>query len=218
MIMLLNIDSHSQQCLICLSNYGYLLSSSVSFEQNKHDKMLAEFTRRILSDNNITLNDIEGIGIVSGPGSFTGLRIGFAFAKGLSTDKNINLIKVPTTQIYAYQSKHISLILKKEKIVVLIPGSANKFFMQEYDNDSKPITDLISIDETQIKIDERYLYVGSFDSINNVNYLLHKRLNLDRINPISLSELTFELFNENKYVELDNFEPDYYFDFVPKTK
>lgn len=216
--MLLIIDSHSNQCLVALSRSGQLLSSFVSYEQNKHDKLLAEFTRRILIDNNIKLTDIEGIAIVAGPGSFTGLRIGFAFVKGLCIEKKINTIKIPTMKIYAFQSKHIAESLKKDKIVVIIPGSANKFFVQEFDNQTNPLTDLISIEEKQIILDHSSLYVGSFEKINKTDFDLHKKLNLDRINPIALSDFSFNLFQQNQTVELDKFEPDYYFDFIPKTK
>lgn len=214
-MMIFSVDTHSHQCLTLLSQNDQLISCYLTTEANKHDKFLAEFTNRILLDNNLKVDNLKAISIVSGPGSFTGLRIGFAFVKGLVIEKNLNLIKITTTEIYAYQSKDIAQTLGKTKIISLVPSSSNKFYLQEFDIEAKPISTINLIDKNEITFDDKYLFVGNFDNpINN----LHRKLFLDIINPNMLAKISYEKFLGNVFVEIDDFEPDYHFDFIPRTK
>jgi tRNA threonylcarbamoyl adenosine modification protein YeaZ len=54
--------------------------------------MLAEQAYRLLRENNLTTKDLTRIGFINGPGSFTGLRIGLAFAKGFAFGSTASLI------------------------------------------------------------------------------------------------------------------------------
>lgn len=213
--MILSIDTHSNQCLVTLSNNGIMQTAFVSNAQNKHDKLLAEFTRRIFVDNNINIDNLKAITIVSGPGSFTGLRIGFALVKGFVMENKISLIKLPTAEIYSYQAKEIANQLNKKKIISIIPGSSGKFFLQEFDTNANPVSELESIDENQIFFDDNYLYVGNFDI---KDYELHKKLQLNFINPIHLTTLSHTKYTESNFTDPNNFDPDYYFEFIPRTK
>jgi len=55
----------------------------------------------VLSDAELELDDVDGVAVSAGPGSFTGLRIGTAFAKGLAFAGGIPLIGVPTMEAHA---------------------------------------------------------------------------------------------------------------------
>ncbi len=213
--MILSIDTHSNQCSVILSQNGKLVSSFVSNEPNQHDKLLAEFTRRTLNDNNVTINNIDAICMVAGPGSFTGLRIGFAFVKGLVIENNIKLIKISTAEAYAYQAKEIANILSKKKIITIISGSSGKYFVIEFDKDANPISEIKSKSEDEIIFDNDFLYVGNFE---NKSYELHKKLQLNYLKPIGLTELSYLKSTQNKFVDPDKFDPDYHFEFIPRLK
>lgn len=61
-----------------------------------HSRRLLASIDRILADTKTDWKDIDGIGVGLGPGSFTGLRIGLATAKGLATGAGLPLIGVST--------------------------------------------------------------------------------------------------------------------------
>ncbi|MBS1902901.1 MAG: tRNA (adenosine(37)-N6)-threonylcarbamoyltransferase complex dimerization subunit type 1 TsaB [Bacteroidetes bacterium] len=63
-------------------------------ERGVHDSLLAEQTLRLLATHGAQVRDIRRIAYISGPGSFTGLRIGLAFAKGLAFGGACQLVPV----------------------------------------------------------------------------------------------------------------------------
>lgn len=214
-MLVISFDTHSHQCLVSISRNGSLIASYATYVPHQHDKLLAEYTRRILTDFDVSIDEIEAISIVSGPGSFTGLRIGFALVKGLAIEKKIRLIKVPTNHIFAYQSIEFAKILNKNKIVSIIPGSSEKYYLQEFDLNSNPLSKILTIEQRNINFDENVLYVGNFE-LNN--YEEHLKLKLNFIHPKPLVELSFDMIQKNKFTVIQDFEPDYYFDFVPVSK
>lgn len=67
-----------------------------------HSEQLLPIIDELLKQTRLSLKDVEGIAVAGGPGSFTGLRIGMATAKGLAQGRGIPLISVPTLEALAY--------------------------------------------------------------------------------------------------------------------
>ena len=63
-------------------------------ERGIHDRMLAIETARLLESHSIKTDDLSRVGFINGPGSFTGLRIGVSFAKGLAFGSGAALVPV----------------------------------------------------------------------------------------------------------------------------
>lgn len=61
---------------------------------------LPDAVEKFLTDNNTTWGDITAIGIVVGPGSFTGIRLGIAYAKGLAIGLNIPIVPINAFELY----------------------------------------------------------------------------------------------------------------------
>ncbi|MFP4491440.1 MAG: tRNA (adenosine(37)-N6)-threonylcarbamoyltransferase complex dimerization subunit type 1 TsaB [Spirochaetaceae bacterium] len=67
-----------------------------------HTEHLAVETEKLLTRAEIRVEDLDLIGCTSGPGSFTGLRIGISFAKGYAYGASIPLVFIPTLELLAY--------------------------------------------------------------------------------------------------------------------
>jgi tRNA threonylcarbamoyl adenosine modification protein YeaZ len=81
---------------------GFALSSLTVeyFETEKQSVALAENINKFLFKNNACFNELSAIAVVTGPGSFTGIRIGIAFAKGLALGLEIPVIPINAFEIY----------------------------------------------------------------------------------------------------------------------
>src|SRR5439155_20527131 len=75
---------------------GEFHSDAAPTERGIHDARLASETATLLAKRGIIATELSRIGLIIGPGSFTGLRIGLSFAKGLSFATNASI--VPLTQ------------------------------------------------------------------------------------------------------------------------
>ncbi len=101
MAYLLHIESSSTICSVALSNGNSLLALKELNAGYTHAENLHVFIKEILQEQNMTVAQLEGIAVSSGPGSYTGLRIGFATAKGLAYALRIPLIVVDTLKVLA---------------------------------------------------------------------------------------------------------------------
>lgn len=99
--MLLAIDTSTRNVGIALYDGIRVISEIIWSSQDYHTVELAPAINEILNRAGIKIKDIECCAVASGPGSFTGLRIGMAVAKGLALANHIPIIGIPTLDIVA---------------------------------------------------------------------------------------------------------------------
>ncbi|MFM7664472.1 MAG: tRNA (adenosine(37)-N6)-threonylcarbamoyltransferase complex dimerization subunit type 1 TsaB [Bacteroidota bacterium] len=93
--MILHLETSTQTCSVALSQTGKLLALEESnSEQYLHGEKLTIFIQKVLDSGGVLPQQIQAISISMGPGSYTGLRIGMATAKGLSLGLNIPIIGI----------------------------------------------------------------------------------------------------------------------------
>jgi len=81
---------------------GMTLAEGVQRESRSHTASLPALVARVLDDAGIRLEDVEAVAVSIGPGSFTGLRIGLALAKGIAYAGGLPLVGVPTLEALAH--------------------------------------------------------------------------------------------------------------------
>jgi tRNA threonylcarbamoyladenosine biosynthesis protein TsaB len=84
-----------------VSGSGVLAEYTLNIEATHSERLMAAVDR-VLADTGITMRDIDGIAVSSGPGSFTGLRIGAATVKALAWTMGIPVAAVPTLRALAW--------------------------------------------------------------------------------------------------------------------
>ena len=102
MALILNIESSTSNCSVSLSKNGNLIhfieKNDPEFSQSDN---LHLYIKKLLSDCDFSLNSLDAISISKGPGSYTGLRIGVATAKGICFSCDLPLISINTLEILA---------------------------------------------------------------------------------------------------------------------
>ena len=74
------------------------------FDAEKQAIALPVAVDTFMKQNNVKMSDLTAIGVVVGPGSFTGIRMGIAYAKGLSIGLNIPVVGVNLFELYLYEN------------------------------------------------------------------------------------------------------------------
>lgn len=96
MALILNLETAAGVCSVALGGDGQLLVLRESYQPHSHARLLTTLIDECLQAAGSTLSDLDAIAISKGPGSFTGLRIGAATAKGLCYSLDKPLISVNT--------------------------------------------------------------------------------------------------------------------------
>ena len=94
MALILSIETGTDVCSVALANDGELMALRESDEGRDHAKKVAIFVDELLKETGVQPSDLDAIAVGKGPGSYTGLRIGVSFAKGMCYALNIPLIAV----------------------------------------------------------------------------------------------------------------------------
>ena len=101
---LLALDSSGLVASVAIvSDYALLAEYTVNYKKT-HSQTIVPMLDEISDMIDLNLEEVDGIAVASGPGSFTGLRIGSATAKGLGMALNKPIIPVPTLDSLAYNA------------------------------------------------------------------------------------------------------------------
>ncbi|MFN8287155.1 MAG: tRNA (adenosine(37)-N6)-threonylcarbamoyltransferase complex dimerization subunit type 1 TsaB [Chitinophagales bacterium] len=101
MALILNIETSSSVCSVCLAQNGTLVDWRENTDHNSHARVLTVLIEDLASKNNLKLAQLDAVAVSAGPGSYTGLRIGTSVAKGLCYALNKPLIAVSTLKALA---------------------------------------------------------------------------------------------------------------------
>src|SRR5882724_11598376 len=105
MALILNIDTATERGGVCLAKEGQLLAMAVNPEQKDHASWLHPAIEKIVKDAGYGMKDLEAVAVTAGPGSYTGLRVGMAAAKGFCYALDIPLITEDTLKVMAFAAK-----------------------------------------------------------------------------------------------------------------
>ena len=212
---ILHIESTSTVCSVAVSKNTELIGIKEHNNGYSHAENLHLFIKELLKEKKINFKDLSAISISSGPGSYTGLRIGFSTAKGLAYALKIPLIKVNTLK--ALTESVIHQTASNALFCPMIDARRMEVYCSLFDshlNTLIPIQALILNEET-IKIFDKEKAIcffgdGMFKAkkllTNNSNYFF-----IDNVLPsaTSMIKLAFEQFKANDFVDVAYVEPYY---------
>jgi len=104
---ILGIDTAGPRGSIALAENGRS-GAAVPLPQGGHSSALAPAVERLLESRGIGVRDLAGIAVASGPGSFTGLRIGLAWAKGAAIGAGVPLLMISSHEAAAHAARGLA--------------------------------------------------------------------------------------------------------------
>ena len=99
--MLLAVDTSTRQMGLALYDGAQVIGELLWQSRHYHTVELAPAVADLLSRSGLKRDSIQALGVALGPGSFTSLRVGLAFVKGLALARHLPIIGVPTLDVVA---------------------------------------------------------------------------------------------------------------------
>jgi len=212
MSVILNIETSSKNCSVCLSSKGNLVTSfDLEDEAYRHSELLTSSIQNILNENNLDVSDLSAVAVGKGPGSFTGLRIGFSVAKGLCYPYNIDLIGISSLKIIAN-----SVVKENKNIISLIKDKGEHYYISKYNNDLKeifgPKIKLIDRDYIFTILDDDSVIVVNTDESNEfISDIVNEEIQVFKrtISSVDMISLSHKSLEEKKFEDIAYIEPMY---------
>ena len=210
-MILLGIESSSRKLSVGLMK-DKIFSELSSEKINDTANSLPILSKQIINKALLSFEDLNAICISAGPGSFTGLRIGMSYAKGIALALNIPIVPISTFDSLAHDNT-------VKKLSVLIYSHGNTFYICEYNLDngrlSKSTEPKVILKENVLKLSHNIVFNGPqniFEDLKAHNLKIEfKELSVENI--IKISQKNFRLL---KTKSLDNLVPEYVGNFEVK--
>ena len=199
---ILAIETSSSICGISLIEDGAFIDSVDKDKSKQHAEILPQLYKELQVRTNFSLNNIDALAISIGPGSFTGLRIGLSFTKGLAFSKNLPIIPISTMMALAYNSRKFLPSLG------IIHSHAKRVFYQKIRWEDK-----VPFPFGDIKVSEWDAFLNQIDQTENVFQLNCEKLdNSSDFISTSLSSSSIGILANINYDEMVIDKP---YDLVP---
>jgi len=225
--LILNIDTAVDVASVCLAKDGQALSIVKNESQNDHASWLHIAIKEIFEKNNLELGSVDAIAVTGGPGSYTGLRIGMATAKGICFALNKPLISLNTLLVMANAAKDVHKNSFGESADVLCPmidARRMEVFTAIYTKELEIVKEPAAITLNENSFAE-YLSINSicffgngsnkFQAIEKSPQALFSNIKTDASSMVSLSEKSF---SEKIFADLAYAEPLYLKEFYTPAK
>ena len=218
MAIIINIDSSLETASVSIAKDGIILQHLINDVQKQHATFIHSAVQKLTTELSIALADVDAIACTVGPGSYTGLRVGLATAKGFCYALNKPLIKIGTLEAMAH-SMLLKHPIKDVYYCPMIDARRMEVYTALYNNELTEITAPYAtvIDEdfcSEELINNKILFFGSGMekykkiAIKNDTFFAHI---VDIYNSINI--LSYKRFFQNQFAPLAATAPLYAKDF-----
>ncbi|MCT4542519.1 MAG: tRNA (adenosine(37)-N6)-threonylcarbamoyltransferase complex dimerization subunit type 1 TsaB [Vallitalea sp.] len=216
----LAIESSAIAASIAVAEDNRLICEYTTNHKKTHSQTLMPMIEQATNMINLDLKELDIIAVANGPGSFTGLRIGVATAKGLAHALNIPIVAVPTLDALAYNIGHTDKL-----ICPLMDARRNQVYTALYEYNNNNFTNILpstvvpreEIFEKIKELSKEVIFLGdgvlpNIETIkttfNNEEYNLAS-LNNNIQRGASVAALGIQYAKEGKSESYMNFKPIY---------
>jgi len=213
MSLILSLETTTKVCSVALYDSDTLLTETSLSIEKAHSQFLASLVDSTFKYSHQNKSALSAVAISSGPGSYTGLRIGTSFAKGICFSMNIPLISINTLD-------GMIQLVKRENEKILYCPMLDARRMEVYckvEND-----DGIQVEDTHARIIEENSFLDLLDknvilffgdgSAKCKSILNHKNARFQdkfQISAKGMGSLAFTKFENTEFEDVAYFEPFY---------
>lgn len=225
--LILHIETATDVCSVALSESGKLLKEIINTDERSHGSQLTLMMQELCKQAGVKFDQLDALSISKGPGSYTGLRIGAATAKGFCFALNKPLIAINTfdsfVQTFSEQQKNLLESLSGSFLFCpMIDARRMEVYYSLHRSDKSMLTETKAEVITQNSFaqelnDHKIIFFGS--GAMKCKALLQQLSNaifVDNFFPFAAGQrsLAYDLFLQKKFENIVYFEPFYLKEFL----
>lgn len=220
MALILHIETATKVCSVAISKDGEQIAlKEVKEDGYSHGEKLTLFIEEAMRQASLNMKDLDAVSVTSGPGSYTGLRIGAATAKGLCYALQIPLIAIDSLTSLCYLAKEKNPNVNLCAVIDARRMEVYNLFLDENLNGLKEISADI-IEENSYKEFEPFVCFG--DGASKLQEVWGERecsfdLTIDSSAKGHI-ELAHQKYTEEQFEDVAYWEPFYLKDFIAGKK
>jgi len=181
-LIILGIDTSTKFCnLGLIEDEDILIEYTINGLKKKHSSILVPAIKDLLETINLKMEEINGIAVSIGPGSFTGLRIGLCVAKGLCYASSLPLLGIHALDAMAFPLKEIPYLIcpvlesKKDEIYdVVFRGGDSLYRIMDY-----KCEDIQSLLDRLSPLKKKIIFLG--DGIKKYRDIIKEKIGKDAL-------------------------------------
>ncbi|MFN8253398.1 MAG: tRNA (adenosine(37)-N6)-threonylcarbamoyltransferase complex dimerization subunit type 1 TsaB [Ferruginibacter sp.] len=222
MSYILHIDTATERAHVSLAKDGLLLQAMENDQQKDHAAFVQTGIQQLLYDAGISFEPVAAIAVTAGPGSYTGLRVGMASAKGLCYALNKPLIAVNTLEVMA-KAAQTQAAMNDVLYCPMIDARRMEVFTAIYSNHMETVLEpaALIVDENSYSEHLQKNKIHFFGSGSSKWQQVCRDSNAVFINlfdlPAAFTALSYYYYNQNKFSDLAYSEPYYIKEFKTNT-
>lgn len=225
-MIIIALDTTAVTASVALLENECVIASSSVHNKLTHSEKILPMIDEILKNSGYTIDDVELIAVSKGPGSFTGVRIGIATAKGLAFAKNVPIVGVSALEALAEGFKLLSdADLENAIISPSMDARRNELYNALFSYDGRSLTRItddrpISCEELEeeLKGQRKKLFINGDGAEKLFSYLNTRTTDIVPIiapelilkqNAVSVGKLAYRKFLNGEYEDVNKIAPLY---------
>jgi tRNA threonylcarbamoyladenosine biosynthesis protein TsaB len=213
--MLLAVDTSTTQMGLALHNGAQVIGELVWHSRHYHTVELAPAVADLFARSGLKMDAIQALGVALGPGSFTSLRVGLAFIKGLALARHLPVVGIPTLDVVA-----AALEVRDIPLAAVLQAGRGRLAVAWYEAgdtgwQSKGAAQVTTADELAESIQKRTIVCGELTAEERQR-LARKRVNVVLPSPAAcvrrpavLAELAWERWQAGAQDDAASLAPIY---------
>jgi len=213
----LAIETTGTLCSVCVYRSDSEYFNLSLMKEKVHSKKILSLVEFAMSEAGVEYSELKGICISEGPGSFTGLRLGFAAAKGIAFGQNIGILKVPTFKSLAYEvSENMPAGTRG---LILTKAALEESYLLGFESTTDGFSELLPLQLVMNNDLHKLIEDGGYEKIYS-NVKIDGKPGIEKSSPeaLSIAKYAAKKLNFAFDFEIDFVEPYYFKNFQVKVK
>lgn len=217
MAIILGIETSTDVCSVAVSFDHNVIWNEENHDGPSHAVNLGVYVDQALSFLSNSGLDLEAVAVSSGPGSYTGLRIGVSEAKGVCYGKDAKLISIPTMELLCVPVLLEEMVCEEDALLCpMIDARRMEVYAQVFDRALREVRqlqpDIVTEDTYKELLDEHPVYFFGNGSAKCKDVINHPNARfIDGIEPLAknISTLAEMRIRRNQFEDVAYFTPEY---------